>query len=107
MATDSKGIRKAFGRQLRQIRKLRQLTQEELAERAGISYKYVGEMERGEANPSLDILIRLAQVLDISPEGLLVFARPIQPKRMDISSLTPSDIKTIKRALTLLRRVFG
>lgn len=107
MATDSKNVRKAFGRQLRQIRKLRQLTQEELGEKAGISYKYVGEMERGEANPSLDILVRLAQVLDISPEGFFVFARPNQPKKMDISSWTPNDIKTIRRALILLRRLFG
>lgn len=107
MPLDSKNVRKAFGRQLRQIRKLRQLTQEELGEGAGISYKYVGEIERGEVNPSLDILIRLAQVLEVSPEELLVFARPNRPKRIDISSLTPNGIKTLKQALNILRRIFG
>ncbi|MBI4680030.1 MAG: helix-turn-helix transcriptional regulator [Nitrospirae bacterium] len=29
-------------------------TQEELGEKAGLSYKFVGEIERGEVNPSLD-----------------------------------------------------
>lgn len=106
MAADSKNIRRAFGRQLREVRRLRQLTQEELGEKAGISYKYIGEMERGEVNPSLDILVRLARVLEIAPGKLLVPNRPKAQKRMDVSSLTPSDLETIKHALAILRRLF-
>lgn len=98
--------RKAFGRQLRQIRKLRNLTQEKLGEKAGISYKYIGEIERGEVNPSLDVLIRLIKVLEVSPNELFVFATPLKSKRVDFSSLKPADLKIIKQALSILRGLF-
>jgi transcriptional regulator with XRE-family HTH domain len=49
-----------LGRALQQHRLLAGLTQAELAEYADLSLKYVGEVERGEANPSLDVLERLA-----------------------------------------------
>lgn len=107
MGGNSNKIHKAFGRQLRQIRKLRNLTQETLGEKAGISYKYVGEMERGEVNPSLDILVRLSQVLQVSPNELLPFTRPNEPGKLDFSSLKPSDMKTVKEALKILNRLFG
>jgi len=107
MPDTAQHVQKAFGRQVRQLRKLRQFTQEEIAGRAGISYKYVGQIERGEVNPSLDIVVRLAQVLEVAPADLLEFARPNRPKRVDISSLTVDDIKAIKRTLAVLRRVFG
>ncbi len=107
MTTTPNSLRRAFGRHLRQIRKLRNLTQEKLGEKAEISYKYIGEMERGEVNPSFDILIRLIQVLEVSPDELFAFARPNKPKRIDFSSLKPTDIKTIKEALKIFRRLFG
>jgi len=107
MTDTTQHLQKAFGRQVRQLRKLRQFTQEEVAGRAGISYKYVGQIERGEVNPSLDIVVRLAQVLEVAPADLLAFAQPNRPKRVDISCLTADDIKAIKQALAVLRRVFG
>lgn len=41
------------------------LTQEALGARANLSYKFVGEVERGVANPSLDSLGQLAGALDV------------------------------------------
>ncbi|MBI4378760.1 MAG: helix-turn-helix domain-containing protein [Nitrospinae bacterium] len=38
------------------MRKSRGFTQEELGEKAGLSYKFIGELERGEENVSLDSL---------------------------------------------------
>jgi len=96
-----------FGNRLRQIGKIRQMTQEKLGEKAGVSYKYIGEIERGEVNPSLDILVRLTQVLEVPPNELFVFKNPPKSKKFDFSSLTPADIKSIKNTLNILkRRVF-
>ena len=54
-----------FGRRLRAIRKLRRLTQEDLGEKAQLSGKFVGEIERGRGNPSLEVVVRLARALNL------------------------------------------
>lgn len=54
-----------LGRRIKQIRKRQGLTQEMLAEQAGISAQYVSNIERGKENPTLDLLLRLADALKI------------------------------------------
>jgi transcriptional regulator with XRE-family HTH domain len=55
------------------LRVLRKLTQEELGEQAGVSGKFVGQIERGSGNPSLKNLHRLAQALAVELPDLLRF----------------------------------
>jgi DNA-binding XRE family transcriptional regulator len=59
-------IQKSFGECLRAERKKRELTQAEVAERAGISLNYEGDLERGLKMPSLEAVIRLAKALDLT-----------------------------------------
>jgi len=54
-----------FGRKIRAIRKTAKLSREKLAERAGINSNYLGEIERGEKWPSLEILSSMAKVLNV------------------------------------------
>jgi transcriptional regulator with XRE-family HTH domain len=56
---------------LRRIRHDRQLTQEELAHRAGLSSRYVGSIERADVSASVTILGRLAEALGIDPRELM------------------------------------
>lgn len=56
-------------------RKLRQLTQQELAFEAGLSLTYVGEIERGQRMVSLDTLWRVARALNLTASELLTRAR--------------------------------
>lgn len=56
---------------LRRIRHDRQLTQEELAHRAGLSSRYVGSIERAYVSASVAILGRLAEALEIDPRELM------------------------------------
>ena len=60
-----------FGETLRQFRTERRWSQERLAEAAGITLNYVGNLERGEQGPSLNVLLRLARALDLAPSALL------------------------------------
>ena len=62
---------KDFGRRVKQQRKAAQLTQEKLAEKAGISFAFVGHIERGTRKCSVDTLIKLCNALNISPNLLL------------------------------------
>ena len=54
-----------FGRDVRIVRKERQLSQEDLAELAGVHRTYIGAVERGEKNVSLRNIARIAQALDV------------------------------------------
>lgn len=60
-----------FGRQVRFYRRLKKLTQEELGELASVSYKYIGEIERGRKKVSIVVISRLAKALGVSIGDLI------------------------------------
>lgn len=64
-------ILKAFGKQLRELRKKNDLSQEELAELADMHRNYPGRVERGGANPTLLAIVALARALKVRPSKLL------------------------------------
>jgi len=63
--------RVSFGKEVRARRCELTLTQEELAEKAGLHPTYVGSVERGERNIALENIIVLAQALKCSPKDLM------------------------------------
>ena len=63
--------RVAFGKRIKEARNKAHFTQEVLAEKADIAVTYLGEIERGEKTPSLDVLISLAESLQVSCDYLL------------------------------------
>jgi transcriptional regulator with XRE-family HTH domain len=64
-------LRRQFGRILRELRTGKKLTQEELAERAGMDVTYLSDLERGKWNPSLAMIVDLANGLELHPSELL------------------------------------
>ena len=52
----------ALGKEIRELRRKRNLTQEKLAELADLSVPYISHLERGTKKPSLAVLVRLADV---------------------------------------------
>ena len=64
-------LRQTFALNLRRIRGERELTQEKLADLAGIDRTYVSALERQVYSASLDTIERLAEVLDVAPSELL------------------------------------
>lgn len=59
----SNDIRKAFGDKVRLVRNKRKLTQESLAEKAGLHSTYIGQIERGIRNPSLININKIKRAL--------------------------------------------
>jgi len=57
----------SLGCRIRNCRLSRGWTQEDLSERAGLSAKYIGEVERGEKNPTYLVLIQIADAIGIKP----------------------------------------
>jgi transcriptional regulator with XRE-family HTH domain len=66
-----KGLRNVFAANLRREREMRGLSQEHLALLAGVHRTYVGSVERGERNISIDNIERLALALGLEPAKLL------------------------------------
>lgn len=94
-----------FGRRLRSIRGKR--SRASVAEAAKISSGYLGELERGEKWPALDIIIELAKVLGVSPGALLEFeSEEVNPQILHekiTSVLENRDTKQLQQVLRILK----
>jgi transcriptional regulator with XRE-family HTH domain len=64
-------VAQLLGRNVRKHRKLKGMTQEQLALEAEMERSYVSDLERGTRNPSVRALGRLAEALSVKPDELL------------------------------------
>lgn len=64
-------LREIFANNLRRMRVARGLSQDELAALAGLHRTYVGSVERGERNITLESIERLAGALEVNPVVML------------------------------------
>ena len=84
-----------IGRRIRSLRTAKGLTQQQLGHQADVDYKFIGEIERGNMNPSFKVLVKIAKVLDIDLPEILRFEQEISdPKELE------TRIKQIIRALS-------
>ena len=60
-----------FGENLKAFRLQAELSQEQLADRASLHRTYIGSVERGERNVSLENIVAIARALGIAPSQLL------------------------------------
>ena len=60
-----------LGGRLREERQSMRMTQERLAELAGCNDSYIGQVERGTKNPSLEMLVNIAKALGVTLDYLL------------------------------------
>ena len=90
------------------MRKRRKLSQEELADRAATSAKYLSRVEGGRQSPTLDILLRLADGLEVEPYEMLCFedVEPVRQLRERATRLIDEvPDKDIARVVGLLEAV--
>lgn len=66
-------LRESFGRRCQQLRKAAGLTQEQLAKRAGMDAKYLGSVERGERNITIDNVAKIVNGLRVAPYEPFLF----------------------------------
>lgn len=83
-----------IGENIREIRKLKGMTQAELGKKIGMSYQQIGQYENGKRNPKLQTIKKLAIALEVSMYDILkIGAEYYQPTGVNL------DINIIKNAL--------
>lgn len=60
-----------LGKHIRKYRKLKNYTLEQLAEKLDVSTTFIGQIERAKGIPSLETLVKIANVLEVSTDSLL------------------------------------
>lgn len=103
--------RKNLGERIRELRNAAGITQEKLGERASLNYKFIGELERGRVNVSLDSLVKLASALGVAPGSFFAKGKlPVRPlpvkEKNPLSKLSSRDLRLIKKSLQLLGKTF-
>jgi transcriptional regulator with XRE-family HTH domain len=105
-------LARKVGVRIQQLRKSQKLTQAEFAENTDLSVDYIGSIERGDRTPSLGVLERISEALDISLKDLFDFPEEEIPSRHEklvtmlngfIKKRSADDIELI---LDLAKRIF-
>lgn len=90
-----------FGTNLKKLRLQEGLTQQQLADRLGVTKSVVSYYELQERYPSPDVLTKLASVFHVSTDYLLGLQHC--GEYIDLSGLDQEDIVTLKRLVSLLK----
>lgn len=110
-------LRNSVGERIRAIRKMKGLTQQQLAELSGLDDAYIGSVERGERNFSIDTLEKIISGLNISPYDLFYNQdknndeysekyNSIEEYSIILSSLSPKQIQAIRKIVRALKEGF-
>jgi transcriptional regulator with XRE-family HTH domain len=91
-------IRRRLSKNVRYLRTLHGLTQEELAERVGNTHKHIGEIERARVNVGIDIVSKLARALAVDVVDLF---RP-DGKARSLHVMTAGQLDDLHRALRVV-----
>ena len=89
-----------FGSNLKRLRMQEGLTQQQLADRIGVTKSVVSYYELQERHPSPDVLIKLAAVFHVSTDYLLGIDKK---ESIDLSGLDDEDVIIVKSLVSSLR----
>lgn len=93
-----------MGKRVRKQRQLIGLTQQELAERIGVSTSFVGHVERGTRKASLETLVALSNALGVGVDYLLAGSLQSSPDEENPSgAMDPNRRLVIREILTTLQ----
>lgn len=99
-------VRALLGARIKEIRKLRGLTQEQLAEKVDLATRYISLIEVGRSSPSLETIENIARALQVEIRDLFEFVH-LQPGGITAESLqellADMDEKTAKTVFKMVR----
>ena len=97
-----------LGSRIKELRKRKGFTQEQLSEKMEINSKYLSSIERGNENPTLNTLIKLSEALEVDSGEIFSHIQiedPGERKSMIISLLDQADDEQLKLASKILSAI--
>ena len=91
---DEAGLR-AFAKRLKQVRKMKNISQEELALKAELSLSQIARIETARINPTLSTVFRITRTLDIELSELFNFKLPAESKLAGKYFIKASDSRMV------------
>lgn len=100
-------VYKQIGQRIRQERNKLRLTQEQLAELAGVNESYIGQIERAAKNPSLESLIKIAKALGVTIDYFLMDVIDVKANKLidELTTLTKGRKSDEVRLLLSINRL--
>lgn len=80
-------LHKLLGKNIRRFRKRDGMTQDQLAEKAGINQKQISKIESGRIQARLSTYLRIANALGVSIDHFLADALLIEPEHLPMTSI--------------------
>lgn len=102
-----------IGKRIRYYRKNVGLTQEQLAEKAGLHNTYIGQIERGEKNATIKIIYKIAVALDVPLDVLFsdIMPAPVKgaadPATECYAAISKLEIGRQKKMLSIIKDIIG
>ncbi|MDF2652307.1 MAG: hypothetical protein K0Q73_8112 [Paenibacillus sp.] len=103
-----------IGQRIRDLRKQRGWSQEQLGEMAGVHFSYIGKIERAEKNVTVVNLEKIATALGVSFFDLFLFGRFVRPNQTEkdkilnqlFQSLAHMNVKDLRKINILIHNLF-
>jgi transcriptional regulator with XRE-family HTH domain len=99
-----KQARQLFAAKVSQLRREKRMTQEELAELADKTTDYISLLERGERSPSFEVILNLAEALDVPASYLLSFSQSGEStailNTLIAEPVSPSVVEPVEEPIT-------
>ncbi|MDA3974614.1 helix-turn-helix transcriptional regulator [Enterococcus thailandicus] len=92
-----------FGDKLKSLRKTKKMTQATLADKLGVSKWAVTSYEQGKTYPSIEILIKICDVLEVSSDYLLGISDHL-PVKMETAGLSEEEVRLLLQFLNLVEQ---
>ncbi|GKX27558.1 transcriptional regulator [Vallitalea longa] len=99
-----------LGKNIKQYRIQKELTQEKLAGLTGLSIQYIGNIERGNTTASLETIMKICLALEITPNQLLITSSSTTPNALaeqiidSLSDKSPEFLKHIIAYIEFLQK---
>ena len=102
-------VRRLIGSRMKDLRKQKGMSQEDLSEKAATSANYVSRMERGTENPTLDMFVKIAESLEVDLLDLFDFKHEENARQLKETlkrfAGEIDDEKKLKTAVRVLRAI--